>query len=81
MVAFFPETRDLSAGWIATPEGTDTMQRAEARAIEGSIGQSTPGNHRAIRSRGARIPGAPTPGTRARSIGKGTVLKNWGGSD
>ncbi|MFN9551041.1 MAG: hypothetical protein ACK56Q_12260, partial [Pirellulaceae bacterium] len=26
IVAFLTETRDLHVGWIATPEGTDTMQ-------------------------------------------------------
>jgi hypothetical protein len=29
MVLFFPETSDLCGGWIATPEGTDTMEKEE----------------------------------------------------
>jgi hypothetical protein len=38
MVAFFSETRDLSAGWIATPQGTDTIEALKALDTVGSIG-------------------------------------------
>ena len=38
MVAFFSETRDLSAGWIATPQGTDTIEELKALDTVGSIG-------------------------------------------